>query len=57
MAADHAEFLVTYYTPEGGIVLDPFQGRATNAFACLEHGRTFIGYDVFHRNIKRTEPH
>tara|TARA_B100000131_G_C18124175_1_gene614055 strand:+ start:1508 stop:3022 length:1515 start_codon:yes stop_codon:yes gene_type:complete len=55
MAADHAEFLVTYYTPEGGIVLDPFQGRATNGFACLEHGRTFIGYDVFDRNIKRTQ--
>ena len=27
MAADHAEFLITYYTPEGGLVLDNFMGR------------------------------
>ena len=55
MAADHAEFLVTYYTPEGGRILDCFQGRCTNGFACLEHGRKFIGYDVFDKNIKRTK--
>ena len=55
MAADHAEFLVTYYTPEGGRILDPFMGRATNGFACLEHGREFIGYDVFDKNINRTQ--
>ncbi len=55
MAADHAEFLVTYYTPEGGITLDPFMGRCTNGFACLEHGRKFIGYDVFDKNVIRTQ--
>ena len=55
MAADHAEFLVTYYTPEGGRILDPFMGRATNGFACLEHGREFIGYDVFDKNVNRTQ--
>tara|TARA_Y200000002_G_C22666493_1_gene658202 strand:- start:596 stop:2182 length:1587 start_codon:yes stop_codon:yes gene_type:complete len=55
MAADHAEFLVTYYTPEGGTVLDCFMGRATNGFASLEHGRKFIGYDVFDRNVNRTK--
>ena len=49
------EFLVTYYTPEGGKVLDPFMGRATNGFACLEHGREFIGYDVFDKNVNRTQ--
>ena len=55
MAADHAEFLVTYYTPEGGITLDPFMGRCTLGFACLEHGRKFIGYDVFDKNVNRTK--
>ena len=55
MAADHAEFLITHYTPEGGIILDPFMGRATNGFACLEHGRKFIGYDVFDKNVSRTK--
>ena len=30
MCADHSEFLVTYYTPEDGLVLDNFMGRGTN---------------------------
>ena len=54
MAADHAEFLVTYYTPEEGLVLDNFMGRATNGIASLFHGRRFIGYDVNKKNVERT---
>jgi ParB family chromosome partitioning protein len=53
MAADHAEFLVTYYTPEGGLVLDNFMGRATNGIASLWHGRRFIGYDVHKPNVDK----
>ena len=30
MAADHSEFLVTYYTPEDGLCLDQMCGRGTN---------------------------
>lgn len=55
MAADHAEFLVTYYTPEGGLVLDNFMGRATNGIASLWHGRRFIGYDVHKPNVDRLQ--
>ena len=54
MAAEHAEFLVTYYTPEGGKILDQFSGRATNGMAALCHGRQFVGYDVHKPNIDRT---
>jgi hypothetical protein len=54
MAADHAEFLVTYYTPENGLILDNFMGRSVNGIASLFHGRRFIGYDVNKKNIDRT---
>ena len=54
MAADHAEFLINYYVPEGGLVLDQFMGRATNCFASLCSGRRFIGYDVEKKNIDKT---
>ena len=53
MAADHAEFLVTYYVPEGGLVLDNFMGRATNGIASLWHGRKFVGYDVHKPNVEK----
>ena len=53
MAADHAEFLVTYYTPPEGIILDNFMGRGTIGLASLWHGRKFIGYDVEKKNVDR----
>ena len=53
MAADHAEFLITYYTPENGLILDQFMGRGTNGIAALFHNRRFIGYDVQENNVRR----
>ena len=53
MAADHSEFLVTYYTPEDGLCLDQMCGRGTNVLAALWHGRRVIGYDVHKPNIDR----
>jgi len=55
MAAAHAEFLINYYVPEGGLVLDQFMGRATTCFASLCSGRRFIGYDVEKKNIEKTK--
>ena len=55
MAADHAEFLITYYTKKDALVLDQFMGRATVGLASLWHGRKFIGYDVEKKNIDRTK--
>ena len=54
MAADLAEFLVTYYTKENALILDQFQGRGTIGLAALFHNRRFIGYDVQEKNIART---
>ena len=54
MAAEHSEFLITYYTPEDGLILDNFMGRATNGLAALFHGRRFIGFDVHKPNVDRT---
>ncbi len=54
MAADHAEFLVTYYTPENGIILDSFMGRATIGLASVAHGRKFVGYDINQNNVDKT---
>lgn len=51
MSADLAEFLITYYTPEGGLVLDQFCGRGTIGLACLYHGRRFVGYDLTKKNL------
>jgi DNA modification methylase len=51
MSADLAEFLVTYYTPEDGLVLDQFCGRGTIGLACLFHGRKFVGYDLTEKNL------
>ena len=55
MPADHAEFLINYYIPENGIVMDQFSGRATTCLASLYHGRQFIGFDIDERNINRTK--
>ena len=55
MPADHAEFLINYYIPENGIVMDQFSGRATTCLASLYHDRQFIGFDIDERNINRTK--
>ena len=51
MSADLAEFLITYYTPENGLVLDQFCGRGTIGLASLHHGRRFVGYDLSKKNL------
>ena len=53
MAADLAEFLITYYTPKNGLVLDQFSGRFTIGAAALFHGRRFVGYDLNPKNVDR----
>ena len=55
MAADLAEFLITYYTPENGLVLDQFSGRFTIGLAALYHGRRFVGYDLNPKNCDRAK--
>ena len=52
MSADLAEFLITYYTPKGGLILDQFCGRGTIGLASLFHGRKFVGYDLSADNLR-----
>ncbi len=51
MSADLAEFLITYYTPKNGLVLDQFCGRGSIGLASLFHGRSFVGYDLSKKNL------
>lgn len=55
MMADHAEFLVTYYTREDALILDSFMGRGTIGIASLWHNRRFIGYDIDEKNVRRVQ--
>jgi hypothetical protein len=41
-----AERFVCWYTPPGGIVLDPFLGSGTTIHAALLHGRRGLGCDL-----------
>ena len=38
--------LVYYFTPMGGVVLDPFIGSGTTAIACIKEKRHFIGFEL-----------
>lgn len=53
MASDLAEFLITYYTPKNGLVLDQFSGKFTIGSAALYHGRKFVGYDLNQKNCDK----
>jgi site-specific DNA-methyltransferase (adenine-specific) len=41
-----AKWLVSRFTAEGGIVLDPFAGSGTTGVACVEGGRRFVGIEI-----------
>lgn len=40
------EALVMDYTPEGGLVIDPFAGSGTTGVACRNLGRRFLGVEL-----------
>ena len=58
---DMLEFLVSTYTNENMIVLDPTMGSFTTAIACLNTKRNFIGIELddnyFKIGTKRVEEH
>jgi DNA modification methylase len=37
---------IDLYTYAGELVLDPFMGSGSTALACLQTGRTYVGYDI-----------
>lgn len=38
--------LIRLFTPEGSLVLDPFLGSGSTAVACVDTGRSCIGYEI-----------
>lgn len=43
---DLIEYLVRTYSNPGDTVLDPFAGSGTTAVACINAGRSFLGYEL-----------
>lgn len=58
---DIMRHIVKVVVPEGGLVLDPFNGSGTTGIAALLEGRNFIGYEksdeYFRQSLKRNESH
>jgi DNA modification methylase len=44
-----AEDIVRCFCPPGGLACDPFLGAGTSMIAALEHGRRFVGGDLYVR--------
>ena len=47
--------LMTLFTKEGALILDPFMGSGTTALACIESNRRYMGFDINEEYIKITE--
>ena len=55
MLADHAEFLVDYYTKENDLILECMMGRGTNVLASLYHKRRVVGIDCNQENVAKLQ--
>ena len=53
MLADHAEFLVDYYTKKGDLILECMCGRGSNVLASLYHHRRVVGVDCNINNVNK----
>lgn len=54
MNPQQALFSLDYYTREGDLILDPFQGRGTTAITSLHLNRRFIGFEINQLALDRT---
>jgi hypothetical protein len=55
MNPDQALFALDYYTEEGDLIADPFQGRGTTAITSLYLQRKFVGWDINHATFEKTQ--
>lgn len=47
-----AELLVRWYSPAGGLVLDPFAGGSTRGIVSAALGRSYVGVDLSERQVE-----
>ena len=55
MNPDQALFSLDYYTNEGDVICDPFNGRATTAISALHLKRKFIGFEINKVSFDKTK--
>ena len=55
MHPDQALFSLDYYTEEGHLIADPFQGRGTTATTSLNLQRRFVGWDINPATFEKTQ--
>ena len=55
MNPDQALFSLDYYTEEGDLIADPFQGRGTTAITSLYLQRRFVGWDINPATFEKTQ--
>lgn len=51
MSINLARRIVSTFTQEGDIILDPFMGSGTTAVACKQLGRHFIGFEISQKYV------
>lgn len=47
-----AELLIRWYSPAGGLVLDPFAGGSTRGIVSAALGRSYVGVDLSERQVE-----
>ena len=52
---DFAKKLITLFSKEGDLVLDPFMGSGTTAVAAKQLNRNYIGFELVENYIKIAE--
>lgn len=46
MNREFCDFVISEFTKEGDIVLDPYLGLGTTALSCIEHNRHYVGFEL-----------
>ncbi len=55
MSPNQCKFSLEYYTNEGDLICDPFNGRGTTAITSLYLNRRFVGFEINSKSFKITK--